>query len=168
MTPADLPPAIKGLGTVAVAALAAWAFFSPPPGSWVFAVAELVFLAWLAREVRKADAAPLAAAASEPLKPDEAEIVRRFAFYFTRPPLAREFASILAALGLASLVLVPWLTYKLQWAQAILIGLLLFAVARLTKLLGPLFALRLAANTGDRDALRLLAAHDAALRKVRN
>jgi hypothetical protein len=123
MTSADLPPAIKGLGTVAVAALA--------------------------------------------LEPDEAEIVRRFAFYFARPPLARDGASILAALGLASLVLVPWLTYKLQWAQAILIGLLLFAVARLTKLLGPLFALRLAANTGDRNALRLLAAHDAALRKAR-
>ena len=36
-------------------------------------------------------------------------------------------ASTLAALGLATLVLVPWLIYKLQWAQAILIGVMLFA-----------------------------------------
>ena len=39
---------------------------------------------------------------------------------------SRECASTLAALGLATLVLVPWLIYKLQWAQAILIGV--FAV----------------------------------------
>ena len=47
--------------------------------------------------------------------------------------LHRECASALAATGLASLVLVPWLTYKLQWAQAILIGVMLFAVGALTK-----------------------------------
>ena len=46
------------------------------------------------------------------------------------PATSRESASTLAALGLASLVLVPWLIYKLQWAQAILIGVMLFARRR--------------------------------------
>jgi ABC-type Fe3+-siderophore transport system permease subunit len=49
------------------------------------------------------------------------------------PELMHECASALAATGLASLVLVPWLTYKLQWLQAILIGVMLFAVGALTR-----------------------------------
>lgn len=98
--------AMKGLGAVAVAALVAWTLLAPAAGAWAFAAAELVFLAWLARVLRNEAA---------------------------RPELVRECASTLAATGLASLVLVPWLTYKLQWAQAILIGVMLFAVGALTK-----------------------------------
>jgi hypothetical protein len=98
--------AMKGLGAVAVAALAAWTFLAPAAGAWAFAAAEIVFLAWLAR-VLWSEAA--------------------------RPELVRECASALAATGLASLVLVPWLTYKLQWMQAILIGVMLFAVGALTR-----------------------------------
>jgi biotin transporter BioY len=92
--------------------------------------------------------------------------VRRYAFYFAYPATARESASTLAALGLATLVLVPWLIYRLQWAQAILIGVMLFAVGRLTKRVSPVYALRLATAKGDRDALRLLSAHDGAARKL--
>ena len=157
---------MKGLGALAVAALAGWAFLAPAPGSWAFAAAEFAFLAWLARELRRADAAALQGRASEPLEADEADILRRYPLYFARPGLAREGASTLAGLGLASLVLVPWLTYKLQWAQAILIGVLVFAVARLTRLMSPVYALRMATAKGDRDALRLLSAHDGAMRKL--
>jgi biotin transporter BioY len=157
---------MKGLGALAVAVLVGWSFLAPAVGSWAFAAAEFAFLAWLARELRKADAAALRGRAREPLEADEAEILQRYPLYFERPGFARECASTLAALGLASLVLVPWLTYKLQWAQAILIGVLLFAVARLTKLLSPVHVLRLATAKGDRDALRLLSAHDGALRKL--
>ena len=63
-------------------------------------------------------------------------------------------------------MVVPWLIYKLQWPQAILIGVLLFAVARMTKLVSPVYALRLATAKGNRDALRLLSAHDGAARKL--
>jgi biotin transporter BioY len=98
--------AMKGLGALAVAGLAAWTFLAPAAGAWAFATSELVFLAWLARVLGNEAA---------------------------RPELIRECASALAATGLASLVLVPWLTYKLQWAQAILIGVMLFAVGALTK-----------------------------------
>lgn len=157
---------MKGLGAVAVASLLAWSFLAPGQGAWAFAAADFAFLAWLAREVRRADANRLRARAGEPLEPDEAEIVTRYPLYFDRPGFARECASTLAALGLASIVLVPWLTYKIQWAQAILIGVLLFAVARLTKLMSPTSALRLATAKGDRDALRLLSAHDGAMRKL--
>jgi hypothetical protein len=92
--------------------------------------------------------------------------VQRYRLYFARPALARESASTLAAIGLASLILAPWLTYKVQWMQAILIGVLLFPVARLTKLMSPVYALRIATNKGDRNALRLLSAHDGAMRKL--
>ena len=98
--------AMRGLGAIAVMALAAWTFLSAPSGGWAFAAAELAFLAWLARVLTKEPA---------------------------RAELLRESASSLAATGLASLVLVPWLTYKLQWPQAILIGAMLFAVGALTK-----------------------------------
>jgi biotin transporter BioY len=157
---------MNGLGAVAVIALGGWAFLSPGTGAWAFAAAEFAFLAWLSRELRRADAAALGARAREPLDPDEADMVRRYALYFGRPAFARECASTLAAVGLASLVLVPWLTYKLQWAQALLIGVFLFAVGRITKLVSPVYALRLATAKGDRDALRLLSAHDGAARKL--
>lgn len=157
---------MKGLGAVAVAGLVAWTFLAPASGAWAFAVADFAFIAWLARELRRTDAAALRARARLPLQPDEADLVGRYALYFARPGFARECASTLSALGLASLVVVPWLTYKLQWAQAVLIGVLLFAVARLTKLMSPVPALRLATAKGDRDALRLLSAHDGAVRKL--
>jgi hypothetical protein len=137
---------MKGLGAVAVAALVAWAFLAPAPGAWAFAAADFAFLAWLARELRRTDAAALRARARQPLEADEADIVTRYPLYFERPAFARECASTLAALGLASLVLVPWLTYKLQWAQAT--------------------ALKLASAKGERSALRLLSAHDGAMRKL--
>ena len=157
---------MNGLGALAAAALTAWTFLAPPAGSWAFAAAEFAFLAWLGRELRRSDGAALCARAREPLEADESDVLRRYAFYFGRPALARECASTLAAAGLATLVLVPWLIYKLQWAQAILIGVMLFAVGRLTKLASPVYALRLAAAKGDREALRLLSAHDGAARKL--
>lgn len=157
---------MKGLGVATVAALGAWSFLAPPTGSWAFATLEFAFLAWLAHALRRADGAALVARAKPPLEPDEADIAQRYPLYFARPDFARECASTLAATGLASLVLVPWLTYKLQWAPALLIGVMLFAVARLTKLLSPVYALRLQTAKGDRDALRLLSAHDGAARKL--
>ena len=156
----------RSAGTLGVIALAAIAFFYPARGAWLFAAAEFAFLAWLARRMRKTDAAALTAKAREPLERDEADIVHRYPFYFARPELARECASMVAALGLASLVLVPWLTYKLQWAQAIVIGIFLFPIGRLTRALSPHLSLRTAANKGDREALRLLGAHDGARRKL--
>lgn len=157
---------VKGLGALAVAVLAGWGFLDPRHASWAFAAAEFAFLAWLARELHRTDAQALRASARPPLEPDEADIVQRYPLYFARPVFARECASTLAALGLASLVLVPWFTYKLQFAPAILIGVFLFAVGRLTKLLNPVYALRVATAKGDREALRLLAAHDSAARKL--
>lgn len=155
---------MRGLGTVAFAMLLACAFLAPAAGGWAFAAAEFAFLAWLASSLRKADAARLHARAR--FDADEAELVARYPFYFERPLVAREHAATLAALGLASLLLVPWLTYRGQWKQALLIGVFVFAVARLTRLLSPVLALRLATAKGDREALRLLAAHDGAARKL--
>jgi hypothetical protein len=157
---------VKGLGALAVAVLAGWALLDPGAGSWAFAAAEFAFLAWLTRKLRRSDAGALRGRAREALDADEADIVGRYPLYFERPAFARECASTLAALGLASLALVPWLTYKLQWAQALIIGVFLFALARLTKLMSPVYALRLATGKGDRDALRLLSAHDGAMRKL--
>lgn len=155
---------MRGLGTVAFAMLLACAFLNPAAGGWAFAAAEFAFLAWLASTLRKADAARLRARAQ--LDADETEIVSRYPFYFERPALAREHAATLAALGLASLVLVPWLIYRVQLVQAALIGMFIFAVARLTRVLSPVLALRLATAKGDREALRLLSAHDGAARKL--
>jgi hypothetical protein len=156
----------KGLGTIGVAALVAWALLEPASGAWAFAASEFAFLAWLARQMRASDAAALRGRAREPLDADESEVVERYPAYFGRPAFAGECAATLAALGLASLLVVPWLTYKQQWAPAIMAGVMLFRVGRLTRLLSPVYALRLAIAKGDRDALRLLSAHDGAMRKL--
>jgi hypothetical protein len=111
-----------------------------------------------------------AVAAGEPpyhFTDDEAALVQRYRFYFTYPALARECSSILAAIGLTALGLAPWLTYKRVLLPAALIGLNLFAVARFTKLVAPLMALRIAASRGDRAALRALEVHDPAWEKIR-
>ena len=85
------------------------------------------FLAWLARELRRTDAAALSARAREPLEADESDVVRRYAFYFGRPGARARIARRRSRRWASPrLVLVPWLIYKLQWAQAILIGV--FAV----------------------------------------
>jgi hypothetical protein len=98
---------------------------------------------------------------------DEAQLVGRYRFYFTYPALARESASVLAAVGLSALVLAFWLLYKQAFVQAVLAGVNLLAVARFTRLLSPQMALRITASRGDRAALRLLEAHDPAWAKIR-
>jgi hypothetical protein len=158
--------AMKGAGALVVAVLLGWVFLKPASGAWAFAGVEFAFLAWLARQVSSVDRAALRARARAPLEPDEDDIVRRYPFYFARTGVARECASTLAALGLASLIAVPWLTYMLVFAPAALIGIQLFAVARLTRLMSPVYSLRMATAKGDRDALRLLSAHDGAMGKL--
>jgi hypothetical protein len=98
---------------------------------------------------------------------DEAELVRRYRYYFTYPESAREIGSTLAAMGIVALALSPWLAYKLQWAQAALIGVHVFFIGPLTRKLAPLYALRIAAHKGDAEALRLHNAHDRAWAKIR-
>ena len=98
---------------------------------------------------------------------DEADLVGRYRFYFTWPDRARAASSVLAALGLTALLLAPWLTWKQAFLQAVVIGVNLFAVARFTKAVAPMMALRIAASHADREALRLLEAHDPAWSKIK-
>ena len=148
--------------------LAGWAALDPGRMAWVYLAGAIAYEFWLARRVAAVGASPVAV--GEPpygFSEDEARLVGRYRFYFTYPALARDASATLAALGLASLLLAPWLTYKQAFVQAALIGANLFAVARFTRIVVPLMALRVAANTGDRDALRMLELHDPAWEKVR-
>jgi hypothetical protein len=157
-----------GYGTVGVLLLAGWAALNPEPMSWAYLAAVAAFEVWLARRMT---ALPRAAVPEgEPpyyFSADEAQLVGRYRFYFTYPKLARESASVLAAIGLSSLLLAFWLLYKQAFVQGVLVGLNLLAVGRFTKQLAPQMALRIAASRGDRAALRLLEAHDPAWAKIR-
>lgn len=147
---------------------AGWAALSPEPMAWIYIGVVALFELWLLRRVRQAGSGPVAP--GEPpyrFSDEEAALVQRYRFYFTYPALARAGSSILAAIGLTALGLAPWLTYKRALLPAALIGLNLFAVARFTKLVAPLMALRMAASRGDRAALRSLEAHDPAWAKIR-
>jgi len=73
---------------------------------------------------------------------------------------------VLAAVGLSTLLLAPWLTYKQAFLPAAVIGMNLFAVARFTKILSPLLTLRIAGSRGDRAALRMLEIHDPLWAKI--
>lgn len=153
--------------TVGMLLLAGWTFLNLKV-SWAYLVAIVLFELWLAK--RLAAAGRGAPAHGEPpyhFTPEEADFVGRYRFYFTYPQVARQSASVLAALGITALVLVPWLTYKLAFAQAVLVGVNLFLVARLTKALSPLMALRVRAHKGDRAALRLLELHGPLWEKIR-
>ena len=106
--------------------------------AWLYIAAALAFDLWLARRISAVGRDPVAP--GEPpyhFTPEEADLVGRYRFHFTYPGVARQAASVLAAIGLASLVLAPWLTIKHQFIEAILIGANLLAVARFTRLLSP-------------------------------
>ena len=157
-----------GYGSVGVLLLAGWAALSPQPMAWVFIGVVLGFELWLARRIQDAGrGAPAANEAPYHFSDEEALFIGRYRFYFTYPAVARHSSSALAALGLSTLLLVPWLTYKQVFLPAAIIGANLFAVARFTKMLSPLLTLRIAASRGDREALRRLEIHDPLWAKIR-
>ena len=143
--------------SIVILLLAGFAALNPATLSWLHIAAVALFELWLVRKIASAGSGPVAA--GEPpyhFSAEEAGLVARHRFYFMYPGIARGAASALAALGLSSLVLVPWLTYRHAPVQAALLGINLFAVARLTRIAAPLLGLRIAASRGERAALRML------------
>jgi hypothetical protein len=159
---------VGGYGSVGVLLLAGWAALNPQPMAWVYIGVLLAFELWLARRIRDAGRGmPAAEEAPYHFTAEEAQFVGRYRFYFTYPTIAQQSASVLSAVGLSTLLLAPWLTYKQVYLPAVIIGMNLFAVARFTKMLVPLMTLRLASARGDRDALRKLEIHDPLWSKIR-
>jgi hypothetical protein len=156
------------LVAVTMLTLAGFAALSPPLMSWVYIAAVLAFEIWLIRRIAREGRAPaMIGEAPYHFTEEEAQLIGQYRFYFTYPAIAEGASSVLGALGITALLLAPWLTYKLAFLQAALIGLNLFAVARLTKMLVPVMTLRIAARSGDRGALRKLKVHETAWAKIR-
>jgi hypothetical protein len=155
-------------GAAAILLLAGFAALYPRVMAWAYVAAFMAFELWLLRRMAAAGKGPVAV--DEPpyrFSAEEAELVTRYRFYFTYPVVAREASSVLAALGLTAIVLALWLTFVQAFLPAVLIGVNLFAVARLTKRAAPLVGLRIAAAKGDRAALRALELHDPLWEKIR-
>jgi hypothetical protein len=98
---------------------------------------------------------------------EEAALVQRYRFYFTYPASAAQSASVLAAIGLSGALLALWLTYRGAFAEGAALGLNLFAVGWFTRRMAPVYALRIAASRGKRDALRMLELLDPLWAKIR-
>ena len=140
----------------------------PRPMAWVYVVAFMTFEFWLLRRLKREGNAP-APVGEAPyfFSDEEAGFIGRYRLYFANPGIARAAASILAAIGLTALVLSPWLLVRQEYLAATLIAINLLAVGSLTKRLSPVMALKIAANKGDRTALRLLEIHDPLWEKIR-
>jgi len=148
--------------------LAGFAALRPQPMAWVFIGVVMAFELWLARRISQAGrGAPAANQAPYHFTDEEVAFIGRYRFYWTYPGIANHSSSALAAIGLSTLLLAPWLTYKVAFLPAAIIGMNLFAVARFTKMLSPLLALRIAASRGDRASLRMLEIHDPLWAKIR-
>ena len=149
-----------GYGAVVMLLFAGWAALAPHPMAWAYIAIVILFEFWLARRIKAVgrDAPPIGQAPYH-FSEEEARFIQRYRFYFTFPNIAAQSSSVLAAIGLTALVLAPWLTFKQAWLPAVIVGVNLFAVARFTRILSPLMALRIAASRGDRDALRMLEIH---------
>ena len=155
-------------GSVLMLILAGWAALTPQPMSWVFIAAVAAFEVWLLVRMRKIDPGPVPVdEAPYRFSAEEARFVERYRYYFTHPSEAAQAGSVLAAIGLAGMVLALWLTFKQGFFQGALIGANLFLVGWLTKRLAPLFALRIAASRGDREALGLVEIHAPLWAKIR-
>jgi len=154
--------------SVAILLLAGFAALNPAVMSWVHIAVIGAFEFWLARKIASAGRGPVASGVPPyHFSIEEADLVARHRFYFMYPAVAHAASSALAALGLSSLVLVPWLTYRHAPVPAALLGVNLFAVARLTRIAAPLLGLRIAASRGDRAALRMLEVLAPAWAKIR-
>jgi hypothetical protein len=157
-----------GYLSAGVLVLAGWAALSPWPAAWLYVAAVLGFELWLARAIARAGSH--AAPVDEPpyhFTDEEARLVGRFRLYFAAPVVAQQCSSALAAAGLSTLLLAPWLLYKEALLAAAVIGVNLLVVARLTKRVAPLMALSVAARRGDREALRALELHEPVWAKIR-
>lgn len=155
-------------GAMAVIGLAGLAALYPAPMAWAYVVGFMAFEFWLLLRLNRAERRPIAEGeAPYFFTPEEATLIARYRFYFIFPGLAREAASVLAAIGLSALVLSPWLVFRQEIIPAALIGLNLIPVGSLTKRLSPVMVLRIAASKGDRDALRMLELHDPLWEKIR-
>ncbi len=154
--------------SVAALVLAGWAALKPAPMAWVYLTAVLAFEAWLFGVMRSVGREPVAAGEAPYLFDEvEARLVGRFRFYFTFPGIARHASSVLAAIGLTTLGLAPWLTYKGALVSAALAALNVVPVAWLTRRVAPLMMLNLQASRGSREALSMLEAHETAWQKIR-
>jgi putative Ca2+/H+ antiporter (TMEM165/GDT1 family) len=155
-------------GGVAMLFLAALAALYPAPMAWVHVVAFMLFEFWLLRRMkREGDAPAMAGEAPYYFTEEEAVLIGRFRFYFTFPEVARNAASTLAAIGISALILAPWLLFRGAFIPAMLVAVNLLAVGVLTRRLSPVLVLRIAANKGDRTALRMLELHDPLWEKIK-
>lgn len=153
---------------MAMLVLAGWAALDPQPMSWVFFGAAAAFELWLLLRLRAVEQGPVAVdEAPYRFSAEEASFIERYRFYFTYPAFAAQAGSVLAAIGLAGMVLALWLTFRQAYMQGALIGANLFLVGWLTKRLAPVFVLRIAASRGDREALRMLEIHDPLWARIR-
>lgn len=153
--------------SLAVLILAGFAALHPTTWVWVYFAAVLAFEGWLFGIVRSVGRR--AVRAGEPpyeFSEVEARLVERYPFYFTFPGIAKHSSSVLAAIGLSSLLLAPWLTFRMAYVPALLAAANLLPVAWLTRRTAPLTVLGLAANRGNREALRMLEAHPSAWEKI--
>lgn len=160
---------MKGIGAAVVVSLATWSAADPAFASWVYVVL-IVVLAQLGFYVKISAAPRDPVPVGEPpyeFSAEEARVVERFRYYFTNPVSAREIASTLSAMGITALLLSPWLVYKQQLIQAILVGLSVLTAGPMTKILSPVYTLRLAAHKGDAEDLRIAKAFDTAWEKIR-
>jgi hypothetical protein len=155
-------------GAMAVIVLAGLAALYPAPMAWGYVVGFMGFEFWLLLRLNRAERRPIAEGeAPYFFSREEATLIARYRFYFIFPGLAREAASVLAAIGLTALVLSPWLVFRGELLPAALAGVNLLPVGTLTKRLSPVMVLRIAASKGDRDALRMLELHDPLWEKIR-
>jgi hypothetical protein len=127
-----------GYGTVGVLLLAGFSFLKPDMAA-AYLAGVLLFEAWVAARMRALGRHP-ADAGSPPyhFTDEEARLVGRYRWFFADEPKARQAGSVLAAIGLTALLLVPWLALKQAFVPAALIGVNVLAVAWLTRRLIPM------------------------------
>jgi hypothetical protein len=156
-------------GSVVMLVLAGWAALEPRPMAWVYMAAVAAFELWLLQRMAALSNGGPVAVDQPPYRfsAEEAGLVERYRFYFTYPASAAQAASTLAAIGLSSVLLALWLTYRGAFAEGAALGLNLFAVGWFTRRMAPVYALRIAASRGKRDALRMLELLDPLWSKIR-
>ncbi len=159
---------MRGLSTAAVIGLGILSFYHPELGAWIYIALFVIMLqgALLGAMLMQRNLPVPAMQPPYHLSAEEAEFVRHYRFAFKYPAIAQMVSSMLAAMGMIGLVLSPWLVYRLQWTQAILIGMDVILVGYLTQQLNPKYTLVIAAHRGNRIAAQNIELFNGAWRKI--
>lgn len=120
-----------------VSAFVIYVFFNPSLGSWLYLGLIILLMGWISL-VSKQKITPKS---PDKYTPDEIAVIEKYPIFFQYPFVSRNLSATFSAIQLSTFILVPLLLIKMQYIQAIILGISYFFTAGYAVKLNPQFFL---------------------------